>query len=263
MTETRRFFTDGEAYEKLMGRWSRAAGETFLDWLLLPGGMRWLDVGCGTGAFTELVVDRCAPTEISAIDPSEDQIAYAQSRPATGRVAFRVGDAQSLPFDDDEFDVAAMALVLSFIPDCAKAISEMKRVTRPAGTVATYNWDMAGRGYVQQPLVDALEAMGEEFPPSPGAEISRLEGLKELFDAAGLDDVSVCSIDVQPTYSNFDDFWASNTGLGNRYVQRVRQLSEEGVERLKDLLRESLPTDPDGRITHMAKANAVKGRVPE
>jgi ubiquinone/menaquinone biosynthesis C-methylase UbiE len=95
---TQSFFTDGAAYEQLMGRWSRSAGEVFLDWLALPKGLNWLDVGCGTGAFTELLLARCAPGQINAIDPAEDQLAFAKTRPGMGGVTFRVGDAQSLPF---------------------------------------------------------------------------------------------------------------------------------------------------------------------
>src|SRR5262249_11188999 len=131
MAEGASLFTDGQAYERLMGRWSRAAGEVFLDWLSLPRGLQWLDVGCGTGAFTELVIDRCAPSPISAIVPAEDQIASARNRVAAKRAAFRTGDAQLLPFADREFDVAAMALVISFVPDAAKAVAEMKRVVKP------------------------------------------------------------------------------------------------------------------------------------
>ena len=70
-------FTDGKAYERLMGRWSRLAGAAFLDWLNVPKAMRWLDAGCGNGAFTEEIIARCAPAEVSAIDPSEEQLAHA------------------------------------------------------------------------------------------------------------------------------------------------------------------------------------------
>ena len=119
MAETS-FFTDGEAYERMMARWSRAAGEVFLDWLALPPGLRCLDVGCGTGAFTELLLDRQAASEVSAIDPAEDQLAYARNRPLAKPVNFRLGDAQSLPFADRTFDVATMALVITFVPDAAR-----------------------------------------------------------------------------------------------------------------------------------------------
>src|SRR5262245_53007422 len=174
MAEAASFFTDGQAYERLMGRWSRAAGEVFLDWLSLPKGLNWLDVGCGTGAFTELVIDRCAPSNVCAIDPAQDQIAYARNRPGASHATFRIGDAQSLPFADREFDVAAMALVIGFIPDAAKAVAEMKRVVKRQGTVAAYVWDWLGGGYVQWPMLKALGAMGIDVPPPPGAKNERI-----------------------------------------------------------------------------------------
>src|SRR5690349_21615344 len=139
-------FSDGEAYERLMGRWSRLVGQSFLDWLAVPKGLRWLDVGCGNGAFTEVLIAGVAPAAVTGVDPSEGQIAYARKRPATAMAEFRVGDAQSLAFDDRSFDAAAMALVISFLPDPAKAVAEMARVVRPGGCIATYMWDMSAGG---------------------------------------------------------------------------------------------------------------------
>ena len=55
-----------------MGRWSKLVGGRFLDWLDVPRGLRWLDIGCGNGAFTEEVVARCSPSSVMAIDPSDD-----------------------------------------------------------------------------------------------------------------------------------------------------------------------------------------------
>jgi SAM-dependent methyltransferase len=112
-----KLFTDGEAYERLMGRWSRLVAEAFLDWLDVPNDLTWLDVGCGNGAFTEELIARCAPAAVTAIDPSDDQLAYARTRPSARMADFRAGDAHKLPFDDDTFDVAAMALVIGFLPD--------------------------------------------------------------------------------------------------------------------------------------------------
>ena len=51
MAQSTGYFNDGAAYEQFMGRWSRAVGVEFLDWLAPPDGARWLDVGCGTGTF--------------------------------------------------------------------------------------------------------------------------------------------------------------------------------------------------------------------
>jgi ubiquinone/menaquinone biosynthesis C-methylase UbiE len=146
MGEPDKLFTDGEAYERLMGRWSRIAAEAFLDWLNPAKNLRWLDVGCGNGAFTEELIARCAPATVTAIDPSDDQLAYARTRPGVRMTDFRVADAQNLPFADNRFDIAAMALVISFLPDPGKAVAEMARVVRPGGSVATYMWDILGGG---------------------------------------------------------------------------------------------------------------------
>jgi SAM-dependent methyltransferase len=262
MAEATSVFTDAQAYERLMGRWSRAAGEVFLDWLALPKGLKWLDVGCGTGAFTELVIDRCAPSNISAIDPSADQVAYARNGTAASLAMFRTGDAQSLSFADREFDVAAMALVISFVPDAAKAVAEMKRVVMPQGTVGAYMWDVLGGGFVQRPLVEALGAMGIDVPPATGRKNSSIEEMRGLFERAGLDQVATRRIEIEVSYPNFDEYWGAQTGLANPVVQPIRRMSELDVARLQGYLREHLPTDHTGRITYLARANATKGQVP-
>ena len=71
MAERQIRFDDGAAYERMMGNWSRLAGNIFLDWLAPRSGLRWIDIGCGNGAFTELLIERCAPAEVQGIDPSE------------------------------------------------------------------------------------------------------------------------------------------------------------------------------------------------
>ena len=128
MGDADKLFTDGQAYERLMGRWSRIVGKEFLDWLDAPTNRRWLDVGCGNGAFTEELIARCAPAAVIALDPSDDQLAFARARAGMNVADFRVGDAQNLFFADHSFDVAVMALVISFLPDPDKAIAEMTRV---------------------------------------------------------------------------------------------------------------------------------------
>jgi SAM-dependent methyltransferase len=147
MADTSVIFDDGAAYECFMGRWSRAVGATFLRWVAPPRGAYWLDVGCGTGVFTELVLDTCAPASIVAVDPAAAQIDHARKQAVARRADFRIADAQTLPFPDGAFDVVASALVINFIPDRPRALAEMRRVARPGGTVAGYVWDFAaGRG---------------------------------------------------------------------------------------------------------------------
>src|SRR4051812_36576821 len=145
-------FDDGAAYERYMGKWSRLVGESFLDWLAPKPGLRWLDVGCGNGAFTELIVERCAPAAVQGIDLSEGQLAYARTRSASRVAEFRQGDAMAQPFGDDTFDAAVMALVIFFVADPATGVAEMARVVRPGGIVAAYAWDMIGGGFPSEAL---------------------------------------------------------------------------------------------------------------
>jgi SAM-dependent methyltransferase len=259
MTEQPFRFNDGAAYERMMGVWSRSAGEVFLDWLAPPAGLRWVDVGCGNGAFTELIVGRCAPAAIEGIDPSEGQIAFARARPA-GRVAtFRQGDAMALPFADASFDAAVMALVIFFVPDPAKGVAEMARVVRPGGTMTAYAWDLFGGGFPLEPIGAELRAMNIRpfLPPSPDA--SRTENLRALWTRAGATDVEMRVIKVERTFASFDEFWSIAMTSNVRMV--IDKMSATDAEHLKARVRERLPADSAGRITFGAHANAIKGRV--
>jgi ubiquinone/menaquinone biosynthesis C-methylase UbiE len=121
---------------------------------------RWLDIGCGTGAFSELILRRCAPNSVVGIDPSSAQIEYAQTR--LPNASFQTGDSMDLPFREDEFDIVASALVIHFIPDRAKAFSEMRRVLRRGGLVAGYTWKRTASAdfapYV--PMLRGVESVG-------------------------------------------------------------------------------------------------------
>ena len=255
-------FDDGAAYERYMGKWSQLAGETFLDWLAPKSGLRWLDVGCGNGAFTEMLVARCAPASVQGIDPSEGQLAYARTRPVSRVAQFRQGDAMALPFPDDTFDAAVMPLVIFFVPEPAKGVAEMVRVVRPGGTVATYAWDMEGGGYPGEPIHAEMRAMGLKplLPPSFGA--SRMEALRDLWTATGLDAIETREITVQRTFADFDDFWATSLMSGN-IGPIVAAISAGDAARLKTRVHARLPADEAGHITYAGRANAVKGCVPK
>jgi ubiquinone/menaquinone biosynthesis C-methylase UbiE len=261
MTEHPIRFDDGAAYERRMGAWSRFAGEIFLDWLSPRSGLRWLDVGCGNGAFTELLVDRCTPAEVQGVDPSEGQLVFARSRPAARLATFRQGDAMALPFPADRFDAAVMALVLFFVSDPAKGIAEMVRVVCPGGAVATYVWDMLGGGFPHEPIQAEMRAMGvtPTLPPSAGA--SRMEALRDLWTGARLDAVETREISVQQTFADFDDFWTSSL-MGSSIASAIAAMRSSDVELLKTRVRGRLRTDAAGRISCDARANAIKGRVP-
>jgi SAM-dependent methyltransferase len=260
MAEPQIRFTDGAAYERMMGVWSRLAGDIFIDWLAPAPGLRWLDVGCGSGAFTELLIGRCAPAEVQGIDPSEAQLAFARTRPGAGMAEFRQGDAMALPFPENRFDAAIMALVIFFVPDPAKGVAEMARVVGPGGTVATYAWDMLGGGWPGEPIRTELQAMGRTALSPPSDAASRMEALRGLWTEAGLDAVETRPITVRRTFADFDEFWAT-TLLGASVGPTIAAMPPVDVEQLRSRVAVRLPADEAGRISYPARANAIKGRV--
>jgi SAM-dependent methyltransferase len=253
-------FNDGEAYERYMGEWSRLAGAIFLDWLAPKSGLEWLDVGCGNGVFTEMLVDRCAPQSVTGIDPSEEQLAYARARPRSRAAEFRQGDAMALPFSDDTFDAAVMALVIFFVSDPSKSVADMARVVRPGGTVTSYGWDLLAGGLPYASLHSEMHAMGVAvpMPPNPGA--SGTDALRALWTGAGLKDVETREITVERTFASFDDYWSIIFG-GPSVAVKLAQMPPDDLARLKERMRAVLPADAAGRVTYGAYANAVKGRV--
>jgi ubiquinone/menaquinone biosynthesis C-methylase UbiE len=255
-------FSDGKAYERLMGRWSRLAGDQFVDWLGLPQQLDWVDVGCGNGAFTQTVIERCAPRSLTGIDPAPGQIDYAKTRAGTSMANFKVGDAQQLPYDDASFDAAIMALVISFVPAPAKAVAEMRRVLRPGGLAAAYMWDFFDSGVPVNPIYVALKQMGIERPLPPSPEASRKEGMVALWEQAGLKSVETTELRITVRFESFDDFWESNSAPVGPQGVLIKAMNADQREQLKALLRDALPIAEDGTISYGAFANAVKGRVP-
>ena len=262
MVEVAHSFDDSAAYERLMGGWSRAVGAVFLHWLAAPEGACWLDIGCGSGAFTELILDGCSPGAVSAIDPAEAQIAHASRQPTAGRASFRVADAQALPFLDATFDVVASALAINFIPDRRRAISEMRRVARAGGLAAGYVWDFAAELSPTWPLRHALRQIGADVPQVPGTAESTLGALSALFERAGLEEVAVRFIDVTVPYRDFDDFWQAQTPSYSPATKMIAAMTESDRSRLIETVQAALPVCPDGRIEYSARANAIKARVP-
>jgi SAM-dependent methyltransferase len=259
----------GDAYEAYVGRWSRSVAREFAEWLGVPPGLRWLDVGCGTGALSQAVLDRCAPASLMGIDPSEGFVAHvrqhmADPHMADPRAEFRIGDARALPVDDAAFDVAVSGLVLNFVPDPADAVAEMSRAVRPlTGVVAAYVWDYAGEMRMMRYFWDAAVALdpaardkdeGTRFP------LCRPEPLRDLFTAVGLIDVEVRAIDIPTVFRDFDDYWTPFLGGQGPAPGYCMSLPEERRNTLRDRLRSALPSGPDGRIHLTARAWAVRGK---
>jgi SAM-dependent methyltransferase len=258
MRESSVIFDDAEGYERFMGRWSRAIGERFLDWLAPPADARWLDVGCGTGAFSQLIATRCAPRSLAGIDPSPEQIGYARAH--FPRYQFEVADAAAIPFPDAAFDVVASALVLHFIPDRQAAFAEMRRVLAPGGVVGGYTWKREGlkEFAAYAPVIDGLAAIGVAPPHSVPVEESSVGGMLNSLEAAGFRDAEAIEIEVTQTYRDFEEYWRAQIVPFSRSGKAVLALDDAGRERLREHLRDTLPA-ADGTITYPAWAVAGKG----
>jgi ubiquinone/menaquinone biosynthesis C-methylase UbiE len=134
----------GSPYEQYVGRWSRLVAREFLQWLRIPPGRKWLDLGCGTGALCAAIVDDCSPSSVEGVEPSEGFLEMAKANLA-GQAMLHQGSAMAIPLEDASIDVVVSGLVLNFIPDQRAALSEMMRVTRSGGTIGAYVWDYAGK----------------------------------------------------------------------------------------------------------------------
>lgn len=253
----------GSPYEQYVGRWSRQVAPQFLSWLNIPGGRRWLDVGCGTGALCAAIVDRCSPSSVTGVEPSDGFLETAKENLA-GRVALRKGAATSIPLGDASVDVVVSGLVLNFVSDQRAALLEMARVTGERGTIAAYVWDYSGRMDLMRHFWDVAAELdpdaakldeGVRFP------LCRPEALEELFVSAGLEGTEVRAIDIPTLFANFDDYWRPFLGGQGPAPAYAMSLDETARARLRDRIRERLPTGTDGSIPMTARAWAARASV--
>lgn len=264
MSQPKDVWAAGLQYEPYVGRWSRLVAKELLKWLSIPARKDWLDLGCGTGALTQIILEHGRPNVVKGMDSSLGFVEYAKAKIDSPRVSFEVGDAQSLPFDSASFDVVVSGLVLNFVPQPQRAAAEMIRIARPDGVVAAYVWDYAGKMELMRYFWDAAVALdpaaseldeGRRFPicqPLPFAN---------LFKDAGLEDVEVRQIDVPTHFRDFDDYWFPFLGGQGPAPGYAMCLGEERREALRERIRTHLPITKDGSISLIARAWAVRGRA--
>lgn len=255
-------WTSGEAYEPYVGRWSRLVAHKFLQWLSLPTGMIWLDVGCGTGALTQTILQFLAPKAVNGVDAAEGYIAFALQKIINPRATFYVGNAQRLPVETAAYDAVVSGLVLNFAQDPDEMVAEMVRVTKSGGIVAVYVWDYAEKMEFMRYFWDAAAVMnpaGENLDEGRRFPLCNPGPLEGLFQAAGLSRVEVQPIDILTYFKNFDDYWSPFLGGQGPAPSYLKTLREADRRLLRERVRASLPIGPDGSIPLMARAWAVRG----
>ncbi len=252
----------GPTYENFMGRWSRQLAPRFLSWLEVPGGLHWLDVGCGTGALTAAICDQAQPASVVGCDPAGPFIAYAREYVPDSCASFVVAGAGSLPERAGGYGSITSLLALNFFPDPAAAVGEMRSLAAAGGLVSACVWDYAGRMDFLRLFWDAAAALdpdarerdeGLRFP------ICRPEALTALFDQAGLRDILCEPVEILTGFANFDDYWQPFLGGTGPAPSYVASLDARARALLARELKSAVPHGPDGTISLTARAWAVRG----
>jgi SAM-dependent methyltransferase len=253
------FRVDADAYDRFMGRYSVVLAPRFADAAGIRPGQRTLDVGCGPGALTALLLDRLGVDGVAAVDPSEPFVAAARRR--LPGVDVQVASAEALPFADDSFDAALAQLVLHFVGDPEQGVRELARVTRPGGTVAACTWDSRGdmqllRTFWQAAL--ALDAQARDEPST--LRFTHGEELEQVFVATGLADVRLEQLHVEAGYADYDELWSSTLGGVGPVGAYVASRDDDQLAALREELFGRLGS-PEGPFTLGARAWTAVGTV--
>jgi SAM-dependent methyltransferase len=257
-TTVRDNWEHGDAYEQFIGRWSSLVAARFLNWLELPAGLRWVDVGCGTGALSEAILDTQDPTSVDGVEPSAGFVRAARER-LGDRAMVHLAPAENLPLPDGSADVVVSGLVLNFIRDLPSALAEMKRVA-PDGIVAAYVWDYSGGMEMLSLFWDAADDVDPGGSPAESRRfpLCRPDALAAAFAGAGLDDPEVIPLDIPTPFADFDDLWAPFTGGQGAGPSYLVSLDAGKQAELKESLRGRVPTNADGSISLTARAWAIQ-----
>jgi ubiquinone/menaquinone biosynthesis C-methylase UbiE len=254
-------WNSGDPYEYFMGRWSKLMAPVFLKWLNLPSNMYWLDIGCGTGALSEVIFHKYKPAYLCCVDPSTDFLEKAKEKNSF-QGDFFIGNASDIPLTSNTFDIVVSGLALNFFPDLSGALVEMKRVLKRNGTIAAYVWDYADRMDFLRLFWDAareVDANAANFDEGIRFPICNAENLADVFQKAGLTSIETASLDINTVFKDFNDYWNPFLGGQGPAPSYLSSLDKNLQDKIKNILSKKLSADSNSSIKLLARAIAVRG----
>jgi SAM-dependent methyltransferase len=254
------FAVPADAYDRFVGRYSYALCDVLAKAAGISAESSVLDVGAGTGAGTQHLVDLVGPECVIAVDPAESFVEGFRARCPT--VEVHLARADSLPFENDTFDAALAQLVVNFMDDPEAGLAGMRRVTRPGGVVGACVWDYPGEMTLLRVFWEAAAALDPEgveaVDERTRMQFGRNGELGELWRQVGLADVEEGEIVVSAEYDDFDDLWEPFTvGVGPA-GRHAASLDPERREALKAEYRRRLAV-PEGAFQLSARAWSAIG----
>jgi len=253
-----------DAYDAMMGRWSRRLAPQFLGFAGVRDGERVIDIGCGTGSLTFAVLERANVERIDAVDLNAGFLEALRRRTTDPRVAIQHGDACALPFPDTTFDRAFSLLVLQHLSEGARAVTEMYRVLRPGGTGAAAVWDTFGGMPTQRLFWDTIAAIepsaGDRRAAAHGKPMTEQGQIQNAFIRAGFQDVVETTLTIRMDFERFEDYWHPQVFGQGDTAQWFTNLPADVRHRLESAVREAyLCNRPDGPRSFATVAWAVRG----
>ena len=255
-----------EAYNSYMGRWSKRLASGFLEFAGLVEGGAVLDVGCGTGSLTFEIAARRIAASIDALDYEAGFVEAVNTRKGAASINVRQGDAMALPYESAQFEMALSLLVLHFVPDAVRAISEMVRVVKPGGVVAAAVWDTFGGMPSLRMFWDTVVAI---HPPAEQRRsgllirpMTRPNELQTAFQHAGLSNVAATLLTIRMDFESFEDFWIPAVFGQGTHSEFLAGLPEPTRRQIESSVRAAyLAGLPDGPRSFASSAWAVRGLV--
>ena len=255
---------DAAVYDRLMGRHSRLLAEKFLTFAGTIPGEHILEMGCGTGSLTFAIPPYVA--SVTAIDVSAIYVAAAQARNTTPTITIEQGDGAALRFPNASFDRALTQLVLQFMPDPTAALTELRRVVRPGGTIAATVWDSYGGVGAQRMLWDIAAVLDPEAARRRAKSMTRPAatpgGLHRSFEQAGLTQIQSTELTIRMDFANFETYWDPMAAGEGSLGEYIANLDPDATAKLKSCVHEAyLAGAEDGPRSFTATAWACRAEV--